>query len=256
MNWCSSALGRSLLSQCIRQLRDNGDVQNLATVACVLGGSESLISLIQLSSSSLPPPSTLFTLASGAHHNHTLPTVHDIERCMATYADHLRRWSALLQATEVLKHMQSSRHTKSIELGNVNKPLSSSSPSSSSSSSSEEKGDGVLPSGNHKNHHNNNTSMDMSSTVNIHVTCACCKALIPASDHTKSQSNAQSNSQSNAQSNSYCSSHPYLPSNQPSHHENRNGRKVTKQLPTTNKPLNSSKYTPNKNPNSCDIIFQ
>jgi hypothetical protein len=47
MNWNTSALGRSLLIRCINQLRANGDVQTLATVVCIMGGSAQLSALIQ-----------------------------------------------------------------------------------------------------------------------------------------------------------------------------------------------------------------
>ena len=46
VNWSVSVLGRSLLCRCINLLRQNGDLQTLATVICVFGGSKQLVALM------------------------------------------------------------------------------------------------------------------------------------------------------------------------------------------------------------------
>ena len=45
-NWTHSVLGRSLLCRCVNLLRQNGDLQTLATVACIFGGSDHLVGLM------------------------------------------------------------------------------------------------------------------------------------------------------------------------------------------------------------------
>ena len=45
-NWALSALGRSLLCRCVNLLRQNGDIQTLATVVCIFGGSDHLVDLM------------------------------------------------------------------------------------------------------------------------------------------------------------------------------------------------------------------
>lgn len=46
VDWGYSVLGRSLLCRCVNLLRQNGDLQTLATVVCIFGGSEQLIALM------------------------------------------------------------------------------------------------------------------------------------------------------------------------------------------------------------------
>ena len=46
VDWGYSVLGRSLLCRCVNLLRQNGDLQTLATVVCIFGGSEQLVALM------------------------------------------------------------------------------------------------------------------------------------------------------------------------------------------------------------------
>ena len=46
VDWGYSVLGRSMLCRCVNLLRLNGDLQTLATVVCIFGGSEQLIALM------------------------------------------------------------------------------------------------------------------------------------------------------------------------------------------------------------------
>ena len=45
-NWSQSVLGRSLLCRCVNLLQKNGDLQTLATVVCIFGGSDQLVALM------------------------------------------------------------------------------------------------------------------------------------------------------------------------------------------------------------------
>jgi hypothetical protein len=46
VDWGYSVLGRSMLCRCVNLLRQNGDLQTLATVVCIFGGSEQLVALM------------------------------------------------------------------------------------------------------------------------------------------------------------------------------------------------------------------
>ena len=46
VNWSESVLGRPLLCRCVNLLRQNGDLQTLATVVCIFGGGVQLVSLM------------------------------------------------------------------------------------------------------------------------------------------------------------------------------------------------------------------
>lgn len=89
ISWKSSVLGNSLLCRIIVYLIQLRDIQTLATVICVLGGSVQTVFLLNYSSK----PSNLGL---------SFPiTTSYFERLLWTYSDVLSRWSALLQAAEV-----------------------------------------------------------------------------------------------------------------------------------------------------------
>jgi hypothetical protein len=221
MNWCTSALGRSLLCRCVGTLRDTGDLQTLATVTCVFGGSEQLVAL-------MAPSSGVSAARDGA-----LPTAHDLDRCLATYGDQLRRWSALLPATEVSKYLKpvgaAARAVIAAGTGAASQRRGSSLGSNSALSSARtsiDEGDGDVT----------------SAVANLGVVCPCCKETLPegpddAADtkaHVcKEASDKDRDNHSHSNSNS-APSHvssvrrcrPYRPA-QIANYENRNGRKDT-----------------------------
>ena len=46
VDWSISVLGRSMICRCINLLKQSGDLQTLATVVCIFGGSDKLVALM------------------------------------------------------------------------------------------------------------------------------------------------------------------------------------------------------------------
>ena len=46
VDWSISVLGRSMICRCVNLLKQSGDLQTLATVVCIFGGSDKLVALM------------------------------------------------------------------------------------------------------------------------------------------------------------------------------------------------------------------
>jgi hypothetical protein len=85
MDWKTSALGRSLLIRCINALRENGDLQTLATLICIVGGSAQLHALLEPLDDSSSSAGTM-KLLTGVKLRRPFP-LQEIERVLSTYAE-------------------------------------------------------------------------------------------------------------------------------------------------------------------------
>jgi Zinc-ribbon, C4HC2 type len=94
-SWLSSAIGGHSLVKIIRYLQKIDDIQSLATLVCVLGGCDCASILLE----------RYFKLNDDQKHYQLSST--NLNRAVIGYADVLRRWGMLDDATEIMKYSKS-----------------------------------------------------------------------------------------------------------------------------------------------------
>ena len=97
INWKESVLGLPLLYRILNHLIELNDVQVLATLICILGGSAKTIDLLK------PRKIDSNKFSQSILMNMKRMTKDYFENILLSYVSILAKWGALLQATEVLK---------------------------------------------------------------------------------------------------------------------------------------------------------
>ena len=126
LNWNSSIIGGRMLRKLLLMLVESRELQLLATVVCILGGSNHTLKLLEVSSNS-PQAAKGYRGRSSSLSEAPLETEklrRLLDRALCGYACILERWSLLTLATEVRNHIKWRSVFGLSDGGNVTSPAS------------------------------------------------------------------------------------------------------------------------------------